>query len=171
MTGAPLTPPEKLNVRHDLSPFDSGEPALDQWLRRRALANEDSGASRTYVVCEEDGHVVGFYALASGALSQAVATGRARRNMPDPVPVIVLGRLAIDRSRQGEGLGRALVRDAILRTVQAADIAGIRALLVHAKSEQARRFYERCGFTSSPVDPMTLMVTIQDAVKALKGSA
>ncbi len=169
MTGPRLTPPEKLHAGHDLSAFDSGEPALDRWLCRRALANEDSGASRTYVVCEDAGRVVGFYALASGAVSQAVATGRTRRNMPDPVPVMVLGRLAIDSSRQGEGLGRALVRDAILRTVQAADIAGIRALLVHAKSEEARRFYERCGFTPSPIDPMTLMVTIRDAVRALDG--
>lgn len=163
-----LTPPETLHAGHDLSVFDCGEPALDRWLQRRALTNEGRGASRTYVACEDGGRVVGFYALASGAVSHAEATGRTRRNMPDPVPVMVLGRLAIDRSRRGEGLGRALVRDAILRTVQAGDIVGIRALLVHAKSEQARLFYERCGFTPSPVDPMTLMVTIRDAVKALE---
>jgi len=157
-----LRAPEKLTPEHDVSQFDSGQPALDDWLRRRALANEESGASRTYVVCTGD-RVVGYYALANGAVAHNVATGKTRRNMPEPIPVMVLGRLAIDRNFQGRGLGAALLRDAVLRTLQAADIAGIRAILVHAISEDVKKFYERCGFSPSPVDPMTLMITVADA--------
>jgi GNAT superfamily N-acetyltransferase len=166
---ARLRPPEHLGPQHELSAFDSGVPALDDWLKRRALANEDRGASRTYVVHAEDLRVVGYYALASGAVAVERAPGRIRRNMPDPVPVMVLGRLAVDRSLQGQGLGRGLLRDAIFRTLQAAAIAGIRALLVHAISEDAKRFYQRCGFVESPMDPMTLMITLADAEKSLAG--
>lgn len=158
--------PERLSSDHDLSAFNSGNPVLDDWLRRRALRNQERGGARTYVICA-DKRVVGYYALAAGAVAQAEATGRARRNMRDPVPVMVLGRLAMDEGFQGRGLGRALLRDAILRTMQAADIAGIRAILIHAISEDAKRFYERCGFQASPVDPMTLMITLADAQKAL----
>ncbi len=163
-----VSAPEKLRPDHDISSFDSGTPVLDDWLRRRALPNQDSGASRTYVI-RAGKPVVGYYALAAGAVAQAEATGRTRRNMPDPVPVMVIGRLAIDSGYQGRGLGRALLRDAVLRTLQAADIAGIRAMLVHAISEDAKRFYERCGFQPSPLHPMTLMVTMRDAHQALIG--
>ena len=152
---------------HDISSFDSGVPQLDDWLKRRALANEKSGASRTYVVCA-GGRVVGYYALANGAVAHSEVTGKVRRNMPEPIPVMVLGRLAVDQTYQGRRLGASLLRDAILRTLQAADIAGIRAILVHALSEDAKKFYERCGFSPSPADPMTLMITIADAEKALK---
>ena len=163
-----ISAPEKLKPDHDFSSFDSGTPVLDDWLRRRALPNQESGASRTYVICAGN-RVVGYYALAAGAVARAEATGRTRRNMPDPVPVMVMGRLAIDSAYQGRGLGRALLRDAVLRTAQAAEIAGIRALLVHAISEDAKRFYERCGFRPSPLDPMTLMITMRDALQALFG--
>ncbi len=163
-----ISAPEKLQPDHDLLSFDSGTPVLDDWLRRRALRNQESGASRTYVICAGK-RVIGYYALAAGAIAEGEATGRTRRNMPDPVPVMVIGRLAMDTRYQGHGLGRALLRDAVLRTVQAADIAGIRAMLVHAISEDARRFYERCGFQPSPVDPMTLMITMRDALQALIG--
>ena len=166
MSDPELGAPETLGADHDLSPFDSGTPALDDWLGRRALRNQESSASRTYTICA-DRRVVGYYALAVGAVAHAEATGRTRRNMPDPVSVMVLGRLAIDAGFQGRGLGRALLRDAILRTLQAAEIAGIRAILVHAISEDARRFYERCGFQPSPLDPMTLMITLRDAEQAL----
>jgi GNAT superfamily N-acetyltransferase len=168
--GDRLRAPEKLDAEHDLSAFDCGEPALDEWLRRRALQNEESGASRTYVICAGQRRVVGYYALAVGAVAHAGAPGRIRRNMPDPVPVMVLGRLAIDQTWQGRGLGPALPRDAVLRTLQAAGIAGIRAILVHAISDRARRFYESCGFVASPVDPMTLMVTVAEAGKMLLAS-
>lgn len=156
--------PEKLNLSHDLSQFQCGEPALDEWLRRRALPNEESGASRTYVICAGR-QVVGYYALAAGAVAHADAPGRVRRNMPDPIPVMVIGRLAMDVQFQGRGIGPALLRDAILRTLQAAEIAGIRAILVHAISERAKLFYEKCGFTVSPIAPMTLMVTVKEAAK------
>ncbi len=166
MNGDEFRSPERLTADHDVASFNSATPVLDDWLRRRALLNQDSGASRTYVICTGD-QIVGYYALAAGAVAQAEATGRVRRNMPDPIPAMVLGRLAIDVGYQGRGLGQALLRDAILRTMQAADIAGIRALLVHALSEDARKFYERCGFQPSPVDPMTLMITLGDARRML----
>lgn len=168
LDAAEISAPEHLTSEHDLSAFDSGVPALDDWLKRRALHNEESGASRTYVV-RAGRRVIGYYALATGAVTLHAATGRTRRNMPDPIPVMILGRLAVDREYHTVGLGRALLRDAVLRTLQAAAIGGIRAILVHAMSEDAKRFYERCGFTPSPVDPMTLMITVADAENTLSG--
>ena len=164
-----FNPPERLSPSHDLSHFQCGESTLDDWLRRRALANEESGASRTYVLCFEN-RVVGYYALAVGAVTHSDAPGRVRRNMPDPVPVMVIGRLAIDQSMQGQSIGPALLRDAVLRTIQAAEIAGIRAILVHAISERAKRFYEKWGFIPSPIDPMTLMITLAEAPRAIVGN-
>ena len=161
-----IRPPEKLSATHDLSDFDSGEPILDEWLRLHALHNEASGCSRTYVVCV-DKNVVGYYTLAVGAVVRAVAPGRVRRNMPDPLPVMVLGRLAVDKGFQRRGIGRGLLRDAVLRTVQAAEIAGIRAILVHAISAAAKRFYEGCGFIASPIDPLTVMITVAEGAKML----
>src|SRR5262249_38088202 len=143
-----------------------GEPPLDQWLREHSLDNEGRGGSRTYVICAE-GRVVGFYALATGSVDHEKAPGKIRRNMPRPIPVMVLGRLAVDQKFKGLGLGRWLLRDAILRTLQAAEIAGIRALLVHAISEDAKGFYLRCGFHESPIEPMTLMITLAEAQAAL----
>jgi GNAT superfamily N-acetyltransferase len=163
-----LSPPEKLRAGQDLSQFESGELSPDEWLRRRALLNEESGASRTYVVCAGE-QVVGYYALAVGAVAHAESPGRVRRNMPDPVPVMVIGRLAVHKDFQGKKIGPALLRDAILRTLQAAEIAGIRAILIHAISERARKFYEQCGFIPSPMDPMTLIITLNEAVKAFVG--
>ena len=161
-----IGPPEKLSSVHNVSGFDSGEPALDDWLRRRAVQNEASGASRTYVVCVGR-KLVGYYTLAAGAVAHAEAPGRLRRNMPDPVPVMVLGRLAVDRTIHGQGVGTGLLRDAVLRTVQAAEIVGIRAILVHAISEAARRFYEKYGFVASPLDPLTVMITVEEAVRTI----
>jgi len=160
--------PTRLTSEHDVSTFDCRVPVLDDWLKRRALQNELSRASRTYVTIA-DGHVLGYYALATGAVVQAAATGRVRRNMPEPIPVMVLGRLAVDRSHQGAGLGSALLKDALLRTLAAAEIAGIRAVVLHAISEDARRFYLRHGFAQSPLDPMTMMVPLADVAKALAG--
>ena len=147
--------------------FDSGRATLDDWLHLRALRNESAGASRTYVVCE--GTRVGAdYCLSSGAVECRMVPGKVRRNMPDPIPVLLLGRLAVDKTRQGRGLGRAVLRDAILRTLKAAEIAGIRALLVHALDEEAARFYRHNGFLLSPIDPMVLMLPLQTARKALE---
>lgn len=164
-----LSPPEPLSDRHDLAGFCSGEPSLDDWLRRRARANQVSGASRTYVVCE-GAKVVAWYALASGVIAVENAPGRFRRNMPNPIPVAVLARLAVDRTRQGQGIGRALFRDAAARVVQAAEVIGIRGILVHAISEEARNFYLALGFDPSPNEPMTLMVTLADVRAALESN-
>ena len=163
----PIRAPEHLNAGHDLAAFDSGVPVLDDWLKKRALANEASGASRTYVVTAE-GRVVGYYALANGAVAAQEATGKVRRNMPDPIPVMILGRLAVDRTYQKRGLGVGLLRDAVLRILQAAAVGGIRAILVHAISDDAKRFYERCGFSTSPLDPMMLMISVENAERILK---
>src|SRR5271165_6881192 len=157
----PLSAPEKLRADHNLDGFECGEPSLDEWLRRRALQNEESGASRTYVVCAGQ-QVAGYYALAVGAVAHAETPGRVRRNMPDPVPVMIVGRLAVHKEFQGRKIGPGLLRDAVLRTLQAAEIAGIRAILVHAISERARQFYEDCGFIASPMDPLTLMITLAE---------
>jgi GNAT superfamily N-acetyltransferase len=169
MSDAPadISAPEKLTQAHDLSQFQCGEPNLDDWLKRRAFRNEETGASRTYVILSGQ-QVVGYYTLSAGAAAHAGTPGRIRKNMPKPVPVMVIGRLAIDVRYQGRGIGSALLKDAVLRTAQAAEIAGVRAVLVHAISESARRFYEKKGFTASPVDPMTLMITLADAASALR---
>lgn len=161
-----LSAPEPLADHHDVADFNCGVPSLDDWLRRRARANQSSGASRTFVVCEGD-RVVGYYALAAGGVAVAAAPGRFRRNMPDPIPAIVLGRLAVDASRQGQGLGRALFRDAVLRVSGAADTIGFRGILVHAVSERAKSFYVSLGFEPSPLEPMTLMLTLADLRAAL----
>jgi GNAT superfamily N-acetyltransferase len=163
---AEIGPPERLVDHHDLAGFESGEPALDDWLRRRAERNEASGASRTYVVAVGR-KVVGYYTLAAGATAHAASPGRIRRNMPDPVPVIVLGRLAVDKAFHGQGVGTGLLRDAVLRIVQAAEIAGIRAILVHAISDDAKRFYEKYGFVASPIDPMTVMIGVPEALSIM----
>ena len=161
-----LSAPEPLTASHLISDFDSGVPSLDEWLRRRAVQNQTSGASRTFVTCNEN-KVVGYYALASSAVTPAAAPGRFRRNMPDPIPVVVLARLAVDRTEQGRGLGHALFQDAAKRVIHAAEAIGIRGLLVHALSEDAKAFYITLGLEVSPLDPMTLMATITDLQSAL----
>jgi len=163
-----LSSPEPLSPDHDVAGFDCGVASLNSWLERRAAANQVSGASRTFVVCEA-GKVVGYYALASSAVAPAAAQGRFRRNMPDPIPVVVLGRLAVATSHRGHGIGRALFQDAALRVIGAADAIGIRGVVVHALSEQAKDFYLRLGLDESPLDPMTLMVTVADLRAAVQG--
>lgn len=162
-----LRPPEPLSADHDLQGFACGRPSLDDWLKERALKNQASGASRTYVVCEGNA-VVAYYCLATGAVAARQAPGKVRRNMPDPIPAMVLGRLAVDTRMQGRCLGRALLKDAILRTLKAAEIAGIRCLLVHALDEPAADFYRRNGFLDSPIiDPLVLMLPLDTARRAL----
>ena len=159
------TPPEPLTDAHRLDDFHCGIDSLDEWLIRRARANQASGASRVYVAAVAH-RVVAYYALSSGAVSHHEATGSLRRNMPDPIPVVVLGRLAIDRSLQGSGYGRALFRDAGLRAVNAAATISIRGIIVHAISDEAKAFYLRLGLRESPTAPMTLMVTIDELRRA-----
>ena len=134
-----LKAPEPLAAHHALDAFDCGVATLDDWLKRRAAPNQASGASRTFVASDA-GTIIAYYALASSAIAPTEAPGRFRRNMPDPIPVVVLGRLAITRSHQGRGLGRALFQDAARRVIYAAETIGIRGLLVQAISDDARAF-------------------------------
>lgn len=154
--------PRPISDDDDLAAFDSGESSLDEYLRTRALANHAAGASRCFVTCRA-GRVVGFYALASAGVEHRTVPGRIRRNMPNPVPVILLSRLAIDRKEQNRGLGSHLLRDAITRCVQVADVIGVRAILVHALHDQARAFYLHFDFAPSPTDPLHLLLLIKDA--------
>lgn len=162
-----IQPPEPLTAQHALGGFDSGVASLDDWLRRRALQNQASGACRSFVVADA-AQVIAYYALAASAVAPDAAPGRFRRNMPDPIPVVVLARLAISRDHQGRGLGRGLFQDAANRVIHAADSIGIRGLLVHAISEEAKAFYLRLGLAPSPLDPMTLMTTVADLKASLE---
>ena len=155
-----LNAPQPLAVRHILDEFECGEAVLDEWLKRRAMANQLSGASRTFVVADHDGRVYGYYAMAAGAVSHQMATSSVRRNMPDPIPVMVLARLAVDHRAQGIRLGAALLQDAVNRSVVVSQNAGVRALLVHALHDRAKNFYEHYGFKESPQHPMTLMLRL-----------
>ena len=159
-----LGAPEPLTSEHRLADFDCGEQVLDDWLCRRALANQLSGASRTFVVGDSDQRVCGYYAMAAGAVSHQIATGTVRRNMPDPIPVLVLARLAVDRRAQGGHLGASLLQDAVKRAVAVSLNTGVRALLVHALNERARHFYEYYGFQASPLHPLTLMLRLNGIV-------
>lgn len=161
-----LSAPVPLADHHELGEFSSGIPSLDDWLKKRARTNQAGGASRTYVTCVRN-RVVGYYAIASGGVKTIETPGRFRRNMPDPIPVAVLGRLAVDQTHHGRGVGRALVRDGGLRILQAAEILGIRGILVHAISDDARAFYIAVGFEPSPVEPLTLMITLADLSASL----
>ncbi len=162
-----LTVPMPLTEHHLTDGFSCGEDSLDQWLKQRSLKNQIQGASasRTFVVCD-GARVVAYYALASGAVTSLEATGRFRRNMPDPIPVVVLGRLAVDLTWHGKGFGRALVRDAGLRVIQAASAIGIRGMTVHALTDEAKAFYEKVGFEPSPLDTHLLMITLADLIDA-----
>lgn len=160
-----LSAPQPLAATHVLADFECGEPALDEWLKRRAMNNQATGASRTFVVVDEENRVLGFYAMAAGAVAHQMATSSVRRNMPDPVPVMVLGRLAVDRRAQGIKLGAAMLQDAVNRAITVSRNTGVRAVLVHALHQRARQFYEHYGFQASPQHPMTLMLRL-NTVKA-----
>jgi GNAT superfamily N-acetyltransferase len=161
-----ITAPEPITASHLIESFTCGIPVLDEWLKRRALMNEISGASRTFVICQ-DRQVAGYYTLATGSIEHRDAPGKIRRNMPNPIPVIVLGRLAVDQQWQHAGMGRGLLKNALLRSLSVSKQAGIRASLVHTLSEDAKHFYTRNGFLESPLDPMTLMIVLQDAAHCL----
>ena len=157
----PLSPPVRLTENHELDDFNSGETSLDDWLKKRARNNHAGGASSVYVSCEGN-RVAAYYSLSASAVTAALTPGRFRRNMPDPIPVVLLGRLAIDIRWQRQGVGRSLFKDAALRVSQAADTIGVRGIVVHAISDDARKFYIALGFTECPGEPMMLAVTLAD---------
>lgn len=156
-----LNAPRPLAATHVLDEFACGEPSLDDWLKRRAMANQLSGASRTFVVADQDSRVFGYYAMAAGAVSHQATTSGVCRNMPDPIPVMVLARLAVNHRAQGIKLGASLLQDAVGRAVTVAQHAGVRALLVHALHDRAKQFYAHYGFQESPIHPMTLMLRLR----------
>jgi GNAT superfamily N-acetyltransferase len=159
-------PVHKLSIADGVESFDCGHVALNEFLQRFALVNQRSNSSQTYASCNA-GQVAGFYSLAVGSVEPSHSAPRVIKGIPrHPVPVMILARLAIDQRYQRQGLGKALLKNALLRTVQAADIAGIRALLVHAKDEEARNWYRQWGFEESPTDAYHLFLLVKD-IKAL----
>jgi predicted N-acetyltransferase YhbS len=156
-----LHAPQPLTADHHLNTFNCGETSLDEWLKRRALLNQANGASRAFVVVDESQFVMGYYALAAGAVHHQDATRSIRQNMPDPIPVMVLARLAVDIRTQGMQLGAGLLRDAVDRSLAVAKNTGVRVLLVHALHERAKQFYLYFGFQASPVHPLTLMLRLK----------
>lgn len=158
-----ISAPTPLTDEHDTAAFDCGDPVLNHWLQRTALKNEQHGGSRTFVVCDGP-KVIGYYSLATGAVERSNTSGKMRRNMPDPIPVIVLGRLGVDRAYQSKGIGRGMLKDAVLRVIGVSQQVGIKALLVHAISAEAKRFYLQHGFVESPANEMTLLLTIKVAI-------
>ncbi len=161
--------PSLLGTEHQLHDFQCATPELAHWLLHRAFKNQAEGASRCFVVCDQARRVVAYYALAAGSVAREHAPGKIRRNMPDPVPVVVLARLAVHQDWTGRGLGRGLLRDAIQRTVRVSQELGIRALLCHAIDESAKAFYLHHGFVESPIDSRTLMLGLTHIVDALRG--
>jgi len=159
----PYTQPEPLDKRHRLEEFECGEPALDDWLHRYARQAQAAGSARVFVTTSEGDAVIGYYALAAASLDPQAAIARIRKGEAQrPVPVVLLARLAVDRSHQGRGVGRSLLQDAVLRCLQASESIGVRAMLVHAKHDAARAWYEKYGFEPSPTDPLHLMILIKD---------
>jgi GNAT superfamily N-acetyltransferase len=160
---------EKLSAEHQIADFDCGQPSLDEWLRQYALMNQRADAAQTYVVAEA-GRVAGYYALAAGSVRPADAPSRIAKGLArHPIPVVILARLAVDRSFQGRGLGAALLRDVLVRAEAGAEIIGARALLVNAKDEAARTFYVRFDSEPSPIDRLQLFLPMKDIRAALRG--
>ncbi len=155
-----ITSPAPLTGDHVTAGFCSGEASLDIWLRQRALKNQLSSSSRTHVVCNEE-RIIGFYTLAAGSVERSEAPGNIARNAPDPIPVIILARLAVDEDFSGLGIGAGLLRDALLRTLAVSAEVGAKAVLTHALSEQAASFYTRYGFAASPIDDLILMLPVK----------
>ncbi|WP_411818486.1 GNAT family N-acetyltransferase [Hyphococcus sp. DH-69] len=159
-----IAAPERMTSAHDVRDFDCGIESLNSWLNKRALANNNR-TSQTFVIQQHD-MVIGYYSLAAGSIDRSSAAKKLSRNSVDPIPVIVLGRLAVDKAHHGKGLGADLLRDALLRSVRASKEIGIRAILVHAIDDAAAAFYRRFNFLESPIQPRTLMLPL-DAVAAL----
>jgi len=160
MIARDLTPPAPITADQQLADFDCGESSLNEWFKSRAFKNHASRASRCFVLCA-GAEVIGYYSLSAGAISHEAAPKAMRRNMPNPLPVLLLGRLAVDKRYHNHGIGQALLRDAMIRAVNVAGDAGVFALLVHALSDQAKQFYLSRGFVESPLQPMTLFMTLE----------
>ena len=159
----PYRRPERLAREHELDDFDCGEPQLDEWLKRYARAADASESARVFVVAEDGARVVAYYALAAAQVEPHSATARAAKGQPTrPIPAVLLARLGVDRRHQSRGLGRSLLQDVMLRCVAAADEIGVRVLLVHAKNERAKRWYQQYGFEESPTDPLHVMLLMKD---------
>jgi GNAT superfamily N-acetyltransferase len=153
--------PLLLTSEHRLEGFDCGEPALNDWLTRRALGNQTAGTSRTWVVTDEStGQVVAYYASSAASVMRATAPRRIARDQPAELPAILLGRMAVDGRHQGKGLGGAMLKHFMLKAIEVAELIGVRLVLVHAKDEHVKGFYQRYGFGESPIDPLTLMLLL-----------
>src|SRR5713101_2409449 len=160
---------EGLTKVHDLSSFDCGTASLNEWLQRFAWQNQQADAAKVYVAHRRDDVVVGYHSLTASSVRRDDAPARVAKGLANhPIGVALLGRLAVDRGQKGKGLGRALLLDALMRTAQAAETIGIRALLVHAIDEDAKRFYLHFNFEVSPVDSMHLMLLMKDLRALLK---
>lgn len=155
------SPPQRISSGHILENFDCGETSLNNWLKKRAFKNDVGDASRTYVVCCNN-LVVAFYSLHLGAIQHSEAVRKIKRNMPDPIPAIVLGRLAVDVNHQGQGLAKALMKDMFLRAIQVSDLAGTKAILVKALNDKVTAFYQSFGFVQSKSDSLLLMKAIAE---------
>lgn len=166
-----ITPPVPLATKHDLADFDCGQDSLNHWLKKTAVKNESGHASRTFVACTKDDRVVGYYALSAGSVSRTEAPGRIKRGMPEPLPVIVLGRLAVNINRQKQGIGLGLLRDALYRCYLITESIGARAVLVHALNEDSQQFYKSIGFVESPANHLTLMMGILDVYKIFEAES
>jgi len=163
-------PPALMTAEHHVESFDCGKESLNHYLKRVALTNTAAGTARTYVTTSsEEAVVIGYYSLAAGSVEKAAVPERVSRGTPNhPISVVLLARLAVDRRFQGNGMGKALLRDALIRAMAAAEVVGVRAVLVHAKDKEAARFYTQFGFTASPTDPLHLMLLVKDLRQTLQ---
>jgi GNAT superfamily N-acetyltransferase len=162
--------PQPLSASHHIDGFDCGNDTMNSWLKQRALGNQDEGATRTFVVCDDHDHVLGYYALAVGACDRADAPGNLSRGMPDPIPMMILARLAVDKTIQGKGLARHMIADAVLRTLKVAEQAGVRGLMVSAIDAAAAAYYEKLGFIRAKNSPDILMLRLKVAKDILAAS-
>lgn len=162
-----LSRPHEITRDDKVAGFSCGKPALDEWLERRALRNHNSGDTRVYVVTDEAGEIAAYVAISAASVARHRATSKLRRNAPDTIPMALIARLAVRSASMGQGIGPALLRDAIFRIVNASEQIGIRGILVHAMDAEAARFYERMGFRPSPIDDLTLMVSLREIAAEL----
>ena len=163
----PLTKPEEISRKHEIAAFTCERDSLDDWLKNQALKSNSAGDSKVFVILEEGGEVIGYYAISAGSVSRKEATRKIGANAPDPVPMALIGRLAIHKNHQRQNIGSALLRDAILRIAQAAEHMGIKGIMVHALDDDSAKFYAERGFQPSKVDGHHLMISISEVTAEL----